>query len=343
MESKLEELLLKLTEANHEHACIESEQRLMEEEFRDKKDQSNDRIYHLEEAIKRLRNELGKEIVLTEKMADNLRTELKALDDILHKTKNDESRVTLIYECPVPNNNPYSIHMNIIPDSCWSSSIKLDITIKTKCTAVERIVRETLMQVDGMEHYRREEDKISDEERVEWCRSRHNELEIRFNHDVKEVHDVVERKEQVKINPLVPLDCRLALIEETAMLQNDTPPEEFVEHCYMNRYERLKGVVKSDFADLRHSIKTALTDSFGRNSGLFPSLMEQNPVAWSMNWYRLRDNTNKTWTLDGSQKTAIVADFEDLRLDYPFDAQIHIFQLDDRDVLLVAMCLQLRQ
>ena len=340
MESKLEELLLKLTEANHEHACIEREQSLMEEEFRDKKDQSNDRIYHLEEAIKRLRNELGKEIVLTETMATNLRTELKGLDDILHNTTNDESRVTLSYECPVPNNNPYSIHMNIIPDSSWSSSIKLDITIKTKCTAVERIVRETLMQVDGMEHYRREEDKISDEERVEWCRSRHNELRIHFNHDVKEVHDVVERKEQVKINPL---DCRFALIEETAILQNDTPPEEFVEHCYMNRYERLKGVVKRDFDDLRHSIHTALDESFGRNSGAFPSLREQNPVAWSMNWYRLRDNSDKMWALNSDQKTAIVADFEDLRLDYPFDAQIHIFQLDDRDVLLVAMRLQLRQ
>ena len=343
MESKLEELLLKLTEANHEHAYIEREQRLMEEEFRDKKDKLKERIYHLEEAIKCLRNELGKEIVLTETMATNLRTELKGLDDILHNTKNDESRVTLIYECPVPNNNPYSIHMNIIPDSCWSSSIKLDITIKTKCTAVERIVRETLMQVDGMEHYGREEDKISDEERVGWCISRHSELRIHFNHDVKEVHDVVERKEQVKINPLVPLDCRLALIEETAMLQNDTPPEEFVEHCYMNRYERLKGVVKRDFDDLRHSIHTALDESFGRNSGAFPSLREQNPVAWSMNWYRLRDNTNKTWSLDDDQKTAIVADFEDLRLDFPFEAQIHMFQLDDRDVLLVAMFLQLRQ
>jgi hypothetical protein len=343
MESKLEELLLKLTEANGEHRSIEREQRLMEEEFRDKKDKLKGRIYHLEEAIKRLRNELGKEIVLTETMADNLRTELKGLDDILHNTKNDESRVTLSYECPVPNNNPYSIHMNIIPDSSWSSSIKLDITIKTKCTAVERIVREILMQVDGMEHYRREEDKISDEERVRWCISRHNELRIHFNHDVKEVHDVVERKEQVKINPLVPLDCRLALIEETAMLQNDTPPEEFVEHCYMNRYERLKGVVKSDFDDLRHSIHTALDESFGRNSGAFPSLREQNPVAWSMNWYRLRDNSDKMWALNSDQKTAIVADFEDLRISYPFDAQIHIFQIDDRDVLLVAMCLQLRQ
>jgi hypothetical protein len=127
------------------------------------------------------------------------------------------------------------------------------------------------------------------------------------------------------------------------MLQNDTPPEDFACHYYLNRYDRLKGVVKRDFADLRQSIKTALNDSFGRNSAVFPSLMEQNPVAWSMNWYRLRDNNNKTWMLDGSQKTAIVADFVDMRHDYPFDAQIHIFQLDDRDVLLVAMCLQLRQ
>lgn len=140
-----------------------------------------------------------------------------------------------------------------------------------------------------------------------------------------------------------PFASRLALIEETAMLQNDTPPEDFAMHYYMNRYDRLKGVIKRDFADLSHSIHTALTDSFGRNSGMFPSLMEQNPVAWSMNWYRLRDNTNKTWSLDDDQKTAIVADFEDLRLDFPFEAQIHIFQLDDRDILLVAMFLQLRQ
>lgn len=140
-----------------------------------------------------------------------------------------------------------------------------------------------------------------------------------------------------------PPASRLALIEETGMLQNDTPPEDFAVHYYMNRYKRLRGVTKRDFADLSQSIHTALNESFGRNSGAFPSLREQNPVAWSMNWYRLRDNNNKTWSLDDSQKTAIVADFEDLRLDYPFDAQIHIFQLDDRDVLLVAMCLQLRQ
>jgi hypothetical protein len=192
MESKLEELVLKLKEVNSEYESIERENYAMEKAFRDKKDQCKDRIYHVEEEIKCLRNELGSEIVLTETMAYNLRVELKALDDILHKTKNDESKVRLSYECPVPNNNPYSIHMDIIPDSCWSSSIKLDITIKTKCTAVERIVRETFMQVDGMEHYRREEDKISDEERVEWHRSRHNELEIHFNHKSESVEEEEE-------------------------------------------------------------------------------------------------------------------------------------------------------
>ena len=112
----------------------------------------------------------------------------------------------------------------------------------------------------------------------------------------------------------------------------------------MNRYERLKGVVKSDFADLRQSIKTSLEACFDRNSVKFPFLKEHygivNPVAWSMNWYRLRDNTTKTWALDGSQKTAIQEDFENLRINNAFKAQIHIFQLDDRDVLLVAMCLQ---
>jgi len=125
------------------------------------------------------------------------------------------------------------------------------------------------------------------------------------------------------------------------MLQNDTPPEDFAVHYYMNRYKRLRGVTKRDFADLSQSIHTALRESFGRNCGLFPDLEEKNPVAWSMNWYRLRDNNNKTWTLDDTQKTAISSDFVALRMRYPFDAQIHIFQLDDRDVLLVAMCLQL--
>jgi hypothetical protein len=138
-----------------------------------------------------------------------------------------------------------------------------------------------------------------------------------------------------------PSASRLALIEETAMLQNDTPPEDFAVHYYLNRYDRLKGVIKRDFADLQQSIHIALRESFGRNLGLFPDLEEKNPVAWSMNWYRLRDSNNKTWTLDGSQKTAISSDFVDLRMRYPFDAEIHIFQLDDRDVLLVAMCLQL--
>jgi hypothetical protein len=191
MESKLEELVLKLKEVKGEYESIERENYAMEKAFRDKKDQCKERIYHVEEEIKCLRNELGSEIVLTETMAYHLRLELKALDDILHGTKNDESNVRLSYECPVPNNNPYSIHMDIIP---WSPciSIKLDITIKTKCTAVERIVRETLMQVDGMEHYGREEDKISDEERVEWHRSRYNELGIRFNHKSESVEEEEE-------------------------------------------------------------------------------------------------------------------------------------------------------
>jgi len=182
MESKLEELVLKLKEVKGEYESIERENDAMEKAFRDKKDQCKERIYHVEEEIKCLRNDLGSEIVLTETMAYNLRLELKAVDDILHKTKNDESKVRLSYECPVPNNNPYSIHMDIISTTTWTLDVKLDITIKTKCTAVEQIVRETLIQEDGMEHYRREEDKISDEERVEWCKSRHNELQIEFNH-----------------------------------------------------------------------------------------------------------------------------------------------------------------
>jgi hypothetical protein len=143
-----------------------------------------------------------------------------------------------------------------------------------------------------------------------------------------------------------PSASRYALIEETGMLQNDTPPDDFVAHYYMNRFRRFRGVINRDFDELRQSVKIALEAYFDRNSVRFPFLEEQHgivkPVAWSMNWYRLRDNNNKTWWLEDSQKADIVADFEDLRINNDFKAQVHIFQMDDQDELLIAMCLQKR-
>lgn len=137
---------------------------------------------------------------------------------------------------------------------------------------------------------------------------------------------------------------RYTVIEETAMLQNDSPLDDFACHFYMTRYVRLRGIVQHTFADLRTSVKQAISDSMDKNSVDLPRLTAKgmNPMAWSMNWYRLRNKENRMYQLTHDEKVLISEDYVELKEQHPFSqAQIHIFQKDDSDMVLIAVALLL--
>lgn len=130
-------------------------------------------------------------------------------------------------------------------------------------------------------------------------------------------------------------------IEEIAMLQNDTPPEDFVCHFYKTRYDRLKGIVKRTPDEVRKASKELLQNSMDSN---VIDLMKchqrgQDAMVWSMNWFRLCDKDNKTYTLTNEEKGHIVEDYEFLKENNPFTGEIHLFQLDGSAMLLVAVSL----
>jgi len=137
---------------------------------------------------------------------------------------------------------------------------------------------------------------------------------------------------------------RFTLIEETALLQNDTPQDDFAAHFYVTRYDRLKGIPQTDFATLRKSAWDAIEYSMGKNAVALGELRQagKNPLAWSMNWYRLRDTQNKPYKLTDNEKSLIISDFEDLKERNPFNAQIHIFHRETSDMLLIAVSLELQ-
>jgi hypothetical protein len=60
-----------------------------------------------------------------------------------------------------------------------------------------------------------------------------------------------------------------------------------------------------------------------------------------MNWFRLRNKDNKPYTLTNEEKSLIVEDYMFLKDNYPITGEIHIFQLDGSDMLLVAVSLHL--
>ena len=143
------------------------------------------------------------------------------------------------------------------------------------------------------------------------------------------------------VNMLGP--TRYTTIEETATLQQDTPLEDFAYHFYKTRYDRLKGVLMSSHDVLRKAVLTCILESMERNLTALPKLRLANkmPMAWSMNWFRLRDSQNKVFVLTKDQKEEIIDDFHVLRQTYPFLARMFVFQGEDKDMLLVAMSLEL--
>jgi hypothetical protein len=132
---------------------------------------------------------------------------------------------------------------------------------------------------------------------------------------------------------------RYTRIEQTAMLQNDSPHDDFAAHFYMTRYERLKGLPMVSADQVRTAAKKAIYDSIGNNQYELGVLQDEgkNAMAWSMNWYRLRTPDNKTFQLTDDDKATIVSDFVEISKTSPLKTQIHIFQRDTSDTLLIAV------
>jgi hypothetical protein len=181
MESRLNELIQALAMLEAKSYEIDNEKRDMEESIRNKEAENYNSIKDVKLKIQEAQNEIGSQIPLKQDKEDNLRTELNVIDVILSKTNHDESKVVLSYEVPSPSDAPYSIHINL--STQWDPSYY--IFIKTKCSAVENIVRETLVQYKNIYHHglASEDDKHFDLNlRREWEASRHNEKDIHFNH-----------------------------------------------------------------------------------------------------------------------------------------------------------------
>jgi len=139
---------------------------------------------------------------------------------------------------------------------------------------------------------------------------------------------------------------RFTTIEETALLQVDTPMEDFAYHYFRTRYDRLKGILVRDFDTLNRCVYESLLDAVKRQSVALPRLRLTNrePMAWSMNWFRLRQSTGQVWNMDESQKKALEAGYDLIK---HFDEcrnmtrKLYIFCSDDREMVLVAMSMTL--
>ena len=143
-------------------------------------------------------------------------------------------------------------------------------------------------------------------------------------------------------------------IEETAMLQNDTPELDFACHYYNTRYDRLRGIIvgmghhASDINTLRDKAKEVWDHSLWKNSRDLVSDIEQkkhNPSGWSMTWFRLRtfsgmiaNGSDKTYTLTDADRAVINAELQESLKDYT-DLNVNLFliQKEKSDTLLVAI------
>ena len=132
---------------------------------------------------------------------------------------------------------------------------------------------------------------------------------------------------------------RFTKIEETAMLQNDTPYDDFAAHFYNTRYQRLRGLPIESAEQVRAASKKAIYDSIGKNQYELGVLQDEGKVAmaWSMDWYRLRTPDNQTFHLTDDDKENIVNDFVELSKTAPLKTQIHILQSENSDTLLIAV------
>jgi histone acetyltransferase (RNA polymerase elongator complex component) len=123
------------------------------------------------------------------------------------------------------------------------------------------------------------------------------------------------------------------------MLQNDSPHDDFAAHFYLTRYEHLKGLLMVSPEHVRTAAKKAFYDATGKNQYELPLFQDEgkNAMAWSMNWYRLRTPDNKTYQLTDDDKANIISDYKEIGKSSPLKTQIHIFQSDNSDTLLIAV------
>jgi hypothetical protein len=123
------------------------------------------------------------------------------------------------------------------------------------------------------------------------------------------------------------------------MFEDYSPHDDFIEHFYLTRYDRLRGLLMTSPEELRVAVKKAIYDSIGKNQYELPLLQDEGKagLAWSMNWYRLCDSEHKTYQLTQEDRSKIQADFVELCKASPLKIKIYIFQLDGSDTCLIAV------
>jgi len=135
---------------------------------------------------------------------------------------------------------------------------------------------------------------------------------------------------------------RYTKIEETALLQVDSPSEDFAHHFYTSRYDRLKGIRTPSEYSLTLCVELAVKESLKKNVVDLKLLNDEgrNAVAWSMNWFRCRDVDNKTWVIPESLKEKLQQDFREYSMDIPLLSEMFIFQGYEQDMVLVAVSME---
>jgi len=141
-----------------------NERRVMEEDLDKREYNCSERLHEVNMKIHQLHNKLGAHITLCSYDETALRHELVTIDRIL-SVDNDKSKIVLSYE--EPTNRSFSIHIDMV---YYLVDLGFNITIKTKCPAVETIVRETLCCQDPTIR--------------EWYKSCVIDSEIKFRHSI---------------------------------------------------------------------------------------------------------------------------------------------------------------
>ena len=135
---ELRDLMKAKVDLEDKTSFLANERRVMEEDLDKRENNCSERLHEVNMKIHNLHNKLGAHLILCSYDEKALRHELVAIERIL-SMDNDKSQIVLSYE--EPTNRSFSIHIDMI---YYVVDMGFNITIKTKCPAVERIVRETL-------------------------------------------------------------------------------------------------------------------------------------------------------------------------------------------------------
>jgi hypothetical protein len=177
--TQMEELQRKLDGLERDYSRIDSERMKIELKLRDRECFLVNSIRAVKLELQKAQNENGSNVTLDEEDEKDLRHSLRVIQHIL-SGDNDESKIILSYETPIPNDKAYSVHVDL--STKWQKT-SLTVTIKTKCAAVENMVRETISEYRNMAHTTV---GLPEELCREWRNSYHNEYYIQFNHKAEE-------------------------------------------------------------------------------------------------------------------------------------------------------------